>query len=838
MQLKAILLSAVVVMIALTPVIEANSGGKHFSSGGCNCHGGSSSSVVISENFPSSYNAGQTYSIQISVSGGVSGTYGGFNVEVSQGSLSTGGNSGVKVSGMSVTHTNKVNRAWSFDWTAPSSGSGTVTAGIAGMTANGVSGTSGDAWSTTSSTITETVVVSNNPPTASNVQISPSGATSSDDIILVYTFSDQDSGDTESGTTIQWSQNGAHQSQFDGLMTISSTSTLKGDSWQASVTPSDGEEFGATVNSNTITVLNSLPSIGSSAISPSNPTSADDLTASKIGEVDNDGDALTFEYRWYLNGALQDDLDDFTIVPSLATRADDVWEVEVRAHDGEGHSPWVRSNPISVTGDTSNNAPTVDSITVSPANPKTLDGIVVSSTSSDADMDSIVDTQYRWWKNGVTTSISSSTLDSTMTTKGDIWTVEVRVNDGTEWSLWTESSSLEILNTAPILESATISINQAATNENVTVMATMSDVDGDQTTKSITWYLDGVIQLEYNDQATLPSSITNKGESWTAVVQADDGESKSSQSETLSVMILNSDPLLSISLENVTSQNDLLLETTISDIDDDVTEVSTISWFRNGFREGSLDGATIVPSSYLGPGQEWSVEVNVTDGTSFVISTASIIVENTPPIARISVLTDALYAGERVILSGLDSSDPDNSIVRYQWIWMNGASSGVETSFLMPLSGVVEVSLTVTDESGATNTTPLTIEPISALACPNLTRTVSGAKVQFDWTWASSVPASFEISRNGVVIGVTNETTFTDSPNVLGTSNYEIQTMLGDRILESSCQSPSASVEIDAATIEFEEGPSTVAGLGLGSVYVIIGILLFVASLLRRGEEQ
>jgi hypothetical protein len=825
-------------MIALTPVIEANSGGKHFSSGGCNCHGGSSSSVVISENFPSSYNAGQTYSIQISVSGGVSGTYGGFNVEVSQGSLSTGGNSGVKVSGMSVTHTNKVNRAWSFDWTAPSSGSGTVTAGIAGMTANGVSGTSGDAWSTTSATITETVVVSNNPPTASNVQISPSGATSSDDIILVYTFSDQDSGDTESGTTIQWSQNGAHQSQFDGLMTISSTSTLKGDSWQASVTPSDGEEFGATVNSNTITVLNSLPSIGSSAISPSNPTSADDLTASKIGEVDNDGDALTFEYRWYLNGALQDDLDDFTIVPSLATRADDVWEVEVRAHDGEGHSPWVRSNPISVTGDTSNNAPTVDSITVSPANPKTLDGIVVSSTSSDADMDSIVDTQYRWWKNGVTTSISSSTLDSTMTTKGDIWTVEVRVNDGTEWSLWTESSSLEILNTAPILESATISITQAATNENVTVMATMSDVDGDQTTKSITWYLDGVIQLEYNDQATLPSSITNKGESWTAVVQADDGESKSSQSETLSVMILNSDPLLSISLENVTSQNDLLLETTISDIDDDVTEVSTISWFRNGFREGSLDGATIVPSSYLGPGQEWSVEVNVTDGTSFVISTASIIVENTPPIARISVLTDALYAGERVILSGLDSSDPDNSIVRYQWIWMNGASSGVETSFLMPLSGVVEVSLTVTDESGATNTTPLTIEPISALACPNLTRTVSGAKVQFDWTWASSVPASFEISRNGVVIGVTNETTFTDSPNVLGTSNYEIQTMLGDRILESSCQSPSASVEIDAATIEFEEGPSTVAGLGLGSVYVIIGILLFVASLLRRGEEQ
>ena len=144
----------------------------------------------------------------------------------------------------------------------------------------------------------------------------------------------------------------------------------------------------------------------------------------------------------------------------------------------------------------------------------------------------------------------------------------------------------------------------------------------------------------------------------------------------------------------------------------------------------------------------------------------------------------------------------------------------------------------MTDESGATNTTSITIEPISALACPNLSRTVSDTKVQLDWTWASSVPASFEISRNGVVLGVTNETTFSDSPNVLGTSKYEIQTILGDRILESSCQSPSVSVEIDTATVEFEEGPSTVAGLGLGSAYVIIGILLFVASLLRRGGEQ
>ncbi len=836
MQLKAILLSAVVAMVFLSPVIEANSGGIHNNSGGCGCHGGSSSSVAISENFPSSYVAGQSYSIQVSVSGGISGTKGGFNAEVSKGTLATGGSTAVKISGKSVTHTNNANRAWTFDWTAPSAGSGSVTVDIAGMAANGASGNNGDSWVTTSLTITETVVTTNNPPTATNVQISPPAATSSDDITLTYTFTDQDSGDTESGTTIHWSKNGVHQTQFDGLLTISSDDITRDDDWQASVTPSDGQDFGTSVNSNTITVLNSLPSISSTTISPSNPTSDDDLTASFTGDEDNDGDALTFEYRWYLGGALQDGLNDLVTLPSLATRVGDSWEVEIRAFDGEGYSAWVRSNVISIEGQP-NTVPTVDSITIVPTNPTTSDSLIASSTSSDSDMDSIINTEYRWWKNGVMTAILSPTLDSTATNKGDLWVVEVRVNDGTDWSAWTPSSNIEILNTAPELETASISVTEAPTDQDVTLNAIMSDIDGDTLTMNIVWNLNGTIQPEYNDQATLPSSATSKGDIWTAIVQADDGEATSPQSETLSVSILNSKPLLSIAFdESVTSQDDLSLETTITDIDGDLTEISSITWFRNGFREGSLDDAVNVPSSYLGPGQEWSVEVVATDGEGTVVSTTSIIVENAPPSAQISVLTESLYAGERVILSALDSTDPDNSIVRYQWIWTNGVGSGVETSFLMPTSDSIEVSLMVTDESGATNTTLLTLETIAALACPNLTQTVSGSNVQLDWTWASSVPASFEISRNGVVVGVTNTTTFNDVPSLTGTSTYQVQTMLDDRILESSCQSPVVDAVIESSTTDFEQGPSSVAGLGLGSIYAIIGIMLLVSSLLRRGE--
>jgi hypothetical protein len=835
MQLKAIVLSAVVAMVMLSPVIEANSSGKHYSSGGCGCHS-SGSTVTISENFPSSYTAGQTYSIQLSVSSSISGTNGGFNVEVDKGAFSTGGSSSVKVSGKSITHSNAANRAWSFDWTAPSAGSGTVNVDIAGMTANGAYGNSGDAWSTMSLTITETVVVTNNPPSVSNVQITPSMATSLDDLMLAYTYSDQD-GDLETGTSIHWFKNGGHQSQFNNQLTISKTHTTRNDDWWAKVTPSDGEDFGTETQSNIVTVFNAPPTIASAVLTPSTPTNDDDLSASVTSPNDNDGDALSYEYRWYLDGSLQHGLDNFTIVPSYTTRSGDSWEVEIRAYDGEDYSSWVRSNSISISDQTSNSAPTVDSISISPSAPTTSDSLTASSTSSDADMDAIVQTEYRWSKNGLLTTFSSSVLDASVTSKNDIWSVEIRVNDGTDWSAWTPSSTIQILNTRPHLDAASISATEASTDQDITVNASMSDVDGDTLTALIVWYLDGTEQPAYNNLAMLPFSATTKGDTWTAVVQADDGEETSSQSETVSVSIINTEPQLSIVLnEGVTSQDDLSLEAMITDLDEDETEITSITWFRNGFREGSLDNATVVPSSYLGPGQEWSVEVVASDDESSVVSTSSIIVENAPPIAQITVLTESLYAGERVVLSALASTDADNSIVHYKWSWASGGASGLETSLLMPLSGSLDVSLVVTDESGSTNSTSMTLESIPALTCPNLVHTVSGNDVNLDWTWTSSVQASFEITRNGVVVGKTNTTSFTDSPNLIGTSDYQLQTILDDRILEAPCQSPSVAVVIESSSVELEQGPSSVAGLGLGLVYAIIGILLFTSSMLRRSD--
>ena len=210
--------SLTIIIVALTvlalPTMEGKQNGVHNQAGsGCTCHY-SGSTPTLSENFPSSYTGGQTYGIQISVSGGVSGSNGGFNVVVDKGTLSIPGvgimSVKIDTSGQSATHTTSSYRSWSFDWTAPSSGSGTTSVDIAVLTANGNSATSSDAWTSSSITIPE-AGPSNTAPTASNVYISempgPAPAITQAyydlDLFANYDFNDAD-GDAESGTQIRW----------------------------------------------------------------------------------------------------------------------------------------------------------------------------------------------------------------------------------------------------------------------------------------------------------------------------------------------------------------------------------------------------------------------------------------------------------------------------------------------------------------------------------------------------------------------------------------------------------------------------------------------------------
>jgi len=840
-------LFAILCMAMATPMSNAYSGGIHSQGTGCGggyCHGTNTQTATLSmSGHPSTYSPGTTYSLTISVTGGSSSTYGGFSLVIDKGTLSSPG-TGVKINTAtdSATHTNNNYRTWNVDWTAPSTGSGTVSIDVAANAADGNGGNSNDVWDTATYQISEGSAPANNAPSLSNLLLSPTAASTTDSLVVTYIFDDVD-GDAESGSTIQWFKNSILETSLNGMMSVSFSQTEKGQNWNVEVTPSDGTDFGAMVASSPITIANSIPILSSVSIDIVNPSTTDDLSVVNTSSDADVMDVLTYEHRWYLDGTHQTSLDGQSSLPSLATRDGDSWEVEMRVSDGTDTSAWMKSSAVIIGSTTTNTPPTVDSIDITPSNPTTQNNLTATVTSSDADMDSIVSTEYRWIKNGVEAGIDSETLPFTSTMKGDSWSVNVRVNDGITWSSWQSSAAITIENTPPVLQSASIVATQATSQMNISVDAVMTDADSmDVLSFNVQWYLEDVLQPQLNGINPLPSSETMKGQTWAAVIHAFDGLESSLENETLYVDIINSDPFVTVTIDDsINSQQDITLLIESSDDDMDSIETTSITWFRNGFREGSLDNATIVPSSYLGPGQVWSVEVLVTDGEATGLSSTSITISNAPPTAIITVLTESAYAGERVQLTASASSDPDNRIVAYQWSWSSSSSgqsstSGTDVSFLMPLSGSVSIDLVVTDESGAVDESTIVVQALPALPCPSLTSAFDDGDVNLAWSWDSQESANFNVYRNGVLLGQTNQTSFADTPSILGLTTYQLTVSIGDRTLESDCQSPSTQITIDTQTADFDEGPSTTLGFGLGSLYTIIGILLLVAVILRRGD--
>lgn len=89
--------------------------------------------------------AGQQTTVTTSVTGGVTGSTGGFLCEATDGTFSAGGGSHVNGAGGSITHSNKNQHSWGYNFTAPST-PGPIELTSVAMTSNS-SGTSGDQFS-------------------------------------------------------------------------------------------------------------------------------------------------------------------------------------------------------------------------------------------------------------------------------------------------------------------------------------------------------------------------------------------------------------------------------------------------------------------------------------------------------------------------------------------------------------------------------------------------------------------------------------------------------------------------------------------------------------------
>jgi len=836
------ILLVMLLLLSVAPLSEGNANGKYNQSGGCSCHantGTPAASVSISGH-PASYTAGATYTLTVSVTGGISGSEGGFSLDINKGSLSSGFGFAVSVNGAgtSATHTitGSNQRTWSVDWTAPSTGSGQSTLSVAGLTANGNSQNGGDRWATAVYQIPEAGAAANTAPVATNAILGPNGATTTSALSLSYTYSDAEN-DPESGTTIQWFKDDVLLS-LTGT-TVASSLTSKHQEWYAIITPSDGQDDGANVTSNLLIIANSVPTMYPPSIAPSSPESADNLSFTIQTIIDDDQDDITIETRWLLEGAVVSDLDNSQQVPSYATRAGENWSMEVRASDGEATTAWQTSQTVQIGGEIENTAPVASMPAINPATPLTAEDLSFTYAFSDADGDAETRYEIEWYLNGVLDAVFKGTgVPSSSTSKGQSWTAKVRVSDGATWSPWATSDTVVIGNTAPISTSLAISQETLTALESATIEFTHSDVDGDAMANSqIIWLKDGVREPSLDGSTTLPSEQTTKGEVWTVQVKAGDGTLLSENTLTKSIEIVNSAPSIVVELSADPSiLNPLSANISTTDVDGDAL-TSTLNWYRNGFLEASLANQTSVPALLLGPGQVWSVEATVSDGTAIgPTAYQSSTVLNLAPSAQLEQRSVVAWVGEIVTFDGSTSSDLDGRITSYSWSWsdVSGASgAGVGSTFSFIPSGAASVTLIVVDDLGATATENQTFTPTAG---PKVTQLEASADSQtVELTWSYEGPnATFQIQRNGVIIDTVSVQEFSDMPLTAGQTMYTVRPVLDGLALQDGA---SASVAIEVtAEVEATSSATSVTGSIVGFFLLLIGVAALGLIVLERRD--
>ena len=392
------------------------------------------------------------------------------------------------------------------------------------------------------------VTVTDAPPTAvGKPSLAPASPVTDDDLIATWPAATDPDGDPVT-YAYQWLKGGSPVAGQDGATsglsaTLPRDRTAKGDQWSLSVTAQSGTPTlsAAATTSDSVTVVNTVPGAPALAgVTPADPDSDDDLTATFEPASDVDGDPLSYSCEWARSadgggswGAWGNPGP--TLARALATRGES-WKARVRAHDGADYGDWTESAAVTIA-DSAPSAPGQPAL--SPPDPRTDDDLTATwAPATDADGDAIT-YSYRWLRDGlavagesgVTTALSV-TLDRAQTAQDEQWTLSVTAQAGALplTSPASTSAPVTIVGTPPEAPGKpTLAPADPLTADDLTATWTAStDADGDAIVYTYQWLCNGAAVAGQSGtttglSASLPQEQTTKGDRWSLSVTAQSG---------------------------------------------------------------------------------------------------------------------------------------------------------------------------------------------------------------------------------------------------------------------------------------------------------------------------
>jgi hypothetical protein len=495
----------------------------------------------------------------------------------------------------------------------------------------------------------------NSAPLAINIQILPSVTPNTTQLLNAsWVYSDAD-GDAEQLTAalISWYRNGILVPSLDNNQTVPASWTNREEVWYFTVQVTDGINYSALYQSNTIRVINSAPSPSTIQINLGALIYTSDDLIVTWGFTDPDPldleDVTSAFILWYLNGQVQTSFTNSSVIPAANTLKGQQWVVSIAVRDNGGlWSEFLNSSVIVII----NTPPQITVFAWTEAEYYTTTNLSFSYLFTDFDNDSEVGIFIHWYRDGsyLLEYDNNVSILAHNTSKGEYWYVNISVFDGETYSNWYNLANITILNSAPTAQSVWLIPTFPNTTQLLEVTWIFQDLDDDvenQSVAIIQWYQNGNIVPDLANQRNVSSDRTRGGDSWYFTVSVFDGSDYSPNYQSNTIQIQNSAPIaLNVQLNSGEAiyTTDLLTVTWAFD-DPDPQDIQNISgalilWFLDGILQPQLTNESSIASNNLIKGQIWVVTIAVRDSGglwSVPLNSSSVMIANSVPIISLHV---------------------------------------------------------------------------------------------------------------------------------------------------------------------------------------------------------
>ena len=232
--------------------------------------------------------------------------------------------------------------------------------------------------------------------------------------------------------------------------------------------------------------INGAPSSPVIEISPSNPTTLDDLSLIiSQPSIDPEGYAVSYNYAWTKNGVPQTNEISDTLSSTL-TNKNELWTLSVTPSDGQ-----INGTPATASVTIQNSAPSITDLVIQHTGSIYNDSIL-TCVATVVDPDDSVVPVYTWNLNGQTYTGNTVNLSNFVLSGGDTISCTATADDGTAVSV-SQSTSSTIDNRAPVVTLVNVFPTTLYSNSTASCTVQSSDADGDSLSTLLTWYAGGQI---------------------------------------------------------------------------------------------------------------------------------------------------------------------------------------------------------------------------------------------------------------------------------------------------------------------------------------------------------